>query len=72
MTTDSDLDVMNIIRDLPETDAAFYFRADGDDGFYYYKGTVEQMSDALIGLMGQDENVKAVIVHTVKNFTDGA
>jgi len=70
MTTDSDLDVMNLIKDLPETDTAFYFRSDDEDGFYYYKGTVEQMAGAMTGLMEQDENVRSVIIHTVKNFQE--
>ena len=70
MTIDEDLDIMNSIRDLPDEDAAFYFRAGDDDGFYYYTGTVEHLGETLLNLMIQDKAVLAVVAHAVDNMED--
>ena len=70
MTKDADLDIMNCIKGLPEQDAAFYFRSDPDDGFYYYTGTIEQMGAALAGLMEQDEAVKDLVINAVNTYME--
>jgi len=70
MSKDSDLDIMNIIKDMDDEDSAFYFRADVEDGFFYYKGTIESIGADLFALMEQDANVKAIVVEAVKNLQE--
>ncbi len=69
MTTDNDLDVMNIIRDMPDDEAAFYFRFSDDDGFYYYTGHIEALADGLKALMEQDEAVLRIVADAINEFT---
>ncbi len=73
MTIDEDLDIMNSMKDLPEGDAALYFRSDlkDGDGFYFYTGTVEDLGNALLGLMEIDEAILAAVCHAVNNMEDG-
>jgi len=71
MTRDQDLDVMNGMKDLPEKDAAFYFRSgDDSEGFYYYTGTVEDMGNTLLALMEHDKTIMAVVAHAVNNLEE--
>ena len=74
MTRDADLDVMNIVKELPEENASFYFRSSEEDGdgFYYYRGEIEKLANALLGLMEQDENIFNIVVMAINEIDDGA
>jgi hypothetical protein len=69
---DIDLDVYNIIKDTPEEDAVFYFRAgpsDADD-FLYAKGVISLMGEALANMMDQNEDLVAVVHEAVKIYME--
>jgi hypothetical protein len=68
MTRDCDLDVMNLLKELPEDDASFYFRSDPEDGFFYHVGTLENLGVTLAALMEQDENIRTMVIHAVNNY----
>ena len=62
---DDDLDVMNILKGLPETDTALYFRVDGETGFHYFVGTPESLGETLAALMEQNETIYKAVVHAI-------
>ena len=70
MNTDTDLDIMNLIKDLPEENTAFYFRSDEKEGFFYGCGTTEGAGAALSVLMEQEESVRAMVFYALKEFHD--
>ena len=70
MTKDCDLDVMNLLKELPEDDAALYFRSDPEDGFFYHTGTIENLGATLAALMEQDDNIKDLVVHAVNSYKE--
>ena len=66
------LDMMNLVKDVPETCSVFYFlTADGEEqDFLYAKGNLDDMSEALVNLMRQNEDLEWVILNAVKDFTE--
>ena len=70
MNTDIDLDILNLIKDLPEDSTAFYFRSDDLTGFFYGMGTTEAAGKALSLLMEQEESVRAMVFYALKEFKD--
>ena len=70
MSSDTDLDIMNLIKELGEDSAAFYLRSDDESGFYYYSGSIQDMGDALMALMGQDKTIEAMVIHAVKEYME--
>ena len=63
------LDVMNLIKEMPSGDIAFYMHS-GNTGFYYYEGTIEEMSDTLTALMEQDEAIEKVVLLSASKFLE--
>ena len=70
MTTDTDLDIMNLIKDLPEDNASFYFRSDDLTGFFYGCGTTEEAGEALSVLMEQEDSVRQMVFYALNEFQD--
>ena len=70
MTTDSDLDILNLIKDLPDDNVAFYFRADDLTGFFYGKGGTEAAGEELSALMEQEASVRDMVFYALKEFED--
>ena len=68
--TDLDLDVYNMVKDLPEENIVFYFRAgvDNVDDFFYAKGNLQDMGGTLAKLMEQNEDLELMVVHAVNEF----
>lgn len=69
---DIDLDVYNIVKNTPEEDAVFYFRAgpsDSDD-FLYAKGVICDLGEALANMMEQNEDLVTVIHEAVKIYME--
>ena len=66
------LDMMNLVKDAPETCSVFYFlTAEGEEqDFLYAKGNLDDMSEALVNLMRQNEDLEWVILNAVKDFTE--
>jgi hypothetical protein len=64
-----DLDVMNLLKEMPSGDIAFYMHS-GDTAFYYYEGTIEDMSDTLTALMEQDEAIEKVVLLSASKFLE--
>ena len=70
MTTDTDLDIMNLIKDLPEDSAALYFRSDDLTGFFYGCGSTEAAGEALSLLMEQEPSVREMVFYALKEFQE--
>lgn len=67
---DLNLDIYNLAKDIPEDCAIFYFLT-GDrekEDFLFCKGSLEDMSEALVNLMGQHEDIEWLIKNSVKEF----
>ena len=69
---DLNLDMMNLVKDLPEDHAVFYFLTGDkeDNDFLYCKGSLEDMSEALVNLMSQHEDIEWLIKNSVKVFQE--
>ncbi len=67
---DLNLDMMNLVKDIPDDYAVFYFLVgEGEErDFLYAKGSLEDMSEALVNLMEQHEDIQWLIKNAVKVF----
>ena len=66
------LDMMNLVKDIPEDCAVFYFLVgqEEDQDFLYAKGSLEDMSEALVNLMGQHADIEWLVKNSVKVFQE--
>jgi len=69
---DLNLDIMNLVGDIPEDYAVFYFLTgeEEDKDFLYAKGDLDRMSEALVNLMSQNEELEYMIINAAKTFQD--
>ena len=69
---DIDLDVAALIKNVPEDDVVFYFRAGTSDeqDFLYAKGDLADMGATLANMMHQNEDLELMIAHAVKTFRE--
>ena len=67
---DLNLDMYNMVKDLPEDNVVFYFLAgpDEDTDFLYAKGDIEMMSEALANLMAQNEDLEWMVKNAIMEF----
>ena len=67
---DLNLDMMNLVKDIPEDCAVFYFLVgiNEDEDFLYAKGSLEDMSESLVSLMDKHEDIEWLIKNAVKVF----
>lgn len=67
---DLNLDMMNLVKDLPEDHTVFYFLSgrDEEEDFLYAKGNLDDMCEALVNLMDQHEDIEWLIKNAVKVF----
>ena len=70
--TNLDLDVYGLIKDLPEENSVFYFRAgvEGQKDFFYAKGNLGELGEVLAGLMKQNEDLEQMVFHAIDIFTE--
>ena len=68
--TDLNLDMMNLVKDLPDDCAVFYFLTgpEEDKDFLYAKGSLDDMSEALVNLMAQHEDIEWIVKNAVMEF----
>ena len=69
-TLDLNLDMMNLLQDLPEDKAVFYFLvgAEEERDFLYAKGDLDIMAEALAGLMRENEQIEQMVRHAITEF----
>ena len=69
---DLNLDMINLVKDVPEDCAVFYFLVgEGEEqDFLYAKGNLDTMAEALTNLMGQHEDIEWVVKTAVKDFQE--
>ena len=67
---DLNLDMMNLVKDIPEDCAVFYFLVGRheDNDFLYAKGSLELMSEALANLMQEHEDIEWVVKDAIMQF----
>lgn len=67
---DVNLDMINLVKDLPEDAAVFYFLAGVDEerDFLYAKGNHELMSEALSNLMVENEDIENIVRNAIIIF----
>jgi hypothetical protein len=69
---DKNLDMMNLVKDIPEDCAVFYFLTGPGDSadFLYAKGDPDLMSEALSNLMRQNEELEDIVRNAIIDFQD--
>jgi len=69
---DVNLDIMNLVKDIPEDCAVFYFLTgqNEEEDFLFCKGSLEDMSEALVNLMSQHDDIEWLVKTAVKEFQD--
>ena len=69
---DLNLDMMNLVKDLPDDHAVFYFLTgeDEDTDFLFCKGNLDLMAEALAHLMGEHEDIKDIVANAVKIYQE--
>ena len=69
---DLNLDIYNLVKDIPQDCTVFYFLAgeNEDEDFLFCKGDLATMSEALVNLMGQHEDIEWLIKNSVKVFQE--
>ena len=69
---DLNLDIYNLVKDISEDCAVFYFLTGENDSedFLFCKGDLDTMSEALVNLMGQHEDIEWLIKNSVKQFQE--
>jgi len=69
---DLNLDMMNLVKDLPEDCTVFYFLTGPyeDEDFLYAKGDPDVMSEALCNLMRQNEELEQIVRNAIIEFQD--
>ena len=69
---DIDLDIGLLLEEVPEDQVAFYFRASIDDqkDFAYAKGDLEDMADALAGIMGESEQLANMVMAASSKYLE--
>ena len=67
---DLNLDMINLVKDLPEDCAIFYFLVGNkeDQDFLYAKGDVESMAEALTNLMSEHEDIEWIVKTALNDF----
>ncbi|HDY66595.1 MAG TPA: hypothetical protein ENH85_02260 [Candidatus Scalindua sp.] len=65
--------MMNLVGDLPEDYAVFYFLVgEGEErDFLYAKGDLDMMSEALSNLMKQNPSLEHMVRNAIKEFQKG-
>lgn len=69
---DVNLDLMNLVKDLPDNVAVFYFLAGRDEerDFLYAKGDHDLMSEALSNLMIENEDIETIVRNAIIKFKE--
>ena len=69
---DLNLDMINLVKDLPDDCAVFYFlTGPGEErDFLYAKGSTDIMSEALANLMAQNEELEEIVRNAVIMFQE--
>jgi hypothetical protein len=67
---DLNLDMMNLVKDIPEDCAVFYFLVgeDEDTDFLFAKGNHELMSEALCHLMEENADIEWIVRDAIIQF----
>jgi len=69
-TVDLNLDVINLVKGIPDDSVVFYFLSGEDDDrdFLYAKGDLDVMAASLANLMEENEGVEYLIREAIKEF----
>ena len=67
---DVNLDMINLVKDLPEDAVVFYFLAGAEEerDFLYAKGQHDMMSEALSNLMTENEDIENIVRNAIVIF----
>ena len=67
---DLNLDMMNLVKDIPEDCAVFYFLTgkEVEEDFLYAKGSLEDMGEALSNLMRQNKDIECMVRNAIIEF----
>ena len=69
---DLNLDMINLVKDIGEDCAVFYFLVGSEEerDFLYAKGDLDIMAEALAGLMRENEQIEQMVRHAITEFQD--
>ena len=69
---DLNLDLINLVKDIPEDHAVFYFLTgeDTETDFLYAKGSLDLMAEALAHLMAEHEDIRDIVINAIKIYQE--